>query len=267
MEEHSAERLAAIVESSFDAIISKDLFGTIVSWNKAAERMFGFPESEAVGKPIYLIIPDDKRDEEADILRRLKLGERIEPFQTTRRHRDGRMVPISITISPIKGRAGQLVGASSIARDISETRESDRRLRLLMREINHRVKNQYAVVLAVIRQTAIRSRSIQDFEKRVRERIMALSHSHDLLSQVDWAGVSLADLVAHQLKPFEALQPVQIIGPEIVLDANAVLNLGMAFHELIMNAMRFGVTDVGGISVTWGADERRGRRHIRARLV
>jgi len=251
MEEHSAERLAAIVESSFDAIISKDLSGTIVSWNKAAERMFGYVENEAVGKPIYLIIPDDKRDEEADILRRLKLGERIEPFQTTRRHRDGRMVPISITISPIKSRAGKLVGSSSIARDISEMRESDRRLRLLMREINHRVKNQYAVVLAVIRQTATRSRSIEEFEKRVRERIMALSHSHDLLSQVDWAGVRLADLVAHQLQPFEALQPVQVLGPEISLDANAVLNLGMAFHELIMNAMRFGVTDVGRISVTW----------------
>jgi len=251
MEEHSAERLAAIVESSFDAIISKDLSGTIVSWNRAAERMFGYAESEAVGKPIYLIIPDDKRDEEADILRRLKLGERIEPFQSSRRHRDGRMVPISIAISPIKSQTGKRVGASTIARDISETRESDRRLRLLMREINHRVKNQYAVVLAVIRQTATRSQTIEEFEKRVRERIMALSHSHDLLSQVDWAGVSLADLVAHQLKPFEALQPVQILGPEIVLDANAVLNLGMAFHELIMNAMRFGVTDVGVISVKW----------------
>lgn len=251
MDEHSAERLAAIVESSFDAIISKDLFGAIVSWNKAAERMFGYPESEAVGQSIYLIIPDDKWDEEADILRRLKLGERIETFQTTRRHRDGRIIPISITISPIKSRAGKLVGASTIARDISETRENDRRLRLLMREINHRVKNQYAVVLAVIRQTATRSHSIEEFERRVRERIMALSHSHDLLSQVDWAGVSLADLVTHQLKPFEAFQPVQILGPKIVLDANAVLNLGMAFHELIMNAMRFGVTDVAGISITW----------------
>jgi two-component sensor histidine kinase len=186
------------------------------------------------------------------------LGERIEPFQTTRRARDGRIVPISITISPLKSRAGKLVGASSIARDISETRESDRRLRLLMREINHRVKNQYAVVLAVIRQTATRSRSIEDFEKRVRERIMALSHSHDLLSQVDWAGISLADLVAHQLKSFEALHPVRVVGPEIVLDANAVLNLGMAFHELIMNAMRFGVTDVGGISVTWGLTSEEG---------
>jgi two-component sensor histidine kinase len=121
-----------------------------------------------------------------------------------------------------------------------------------MREINHRVKNQYAVVLAVIRQTATRSRSIEEFEQRVRERIMALSHSHDLLSQVDWAGVRLGDLVAHQLQSFEALQPVQILGPEIVLDANAVLNLGMAFHELIMNAMRFGVLDAGGISVRWG---------------
>jgi len=251
MDEHSAERLAAIVESSFDAIISKDLSGTIVSWNKAAERMFGYAVTDVVGMPIYLIIPDDKRDEEADILRRLKLGERIDPFQTTRRHRDGRIVPISISISPIKSRAGKLVGASSIARDISETRESDRRLRLLMREINHRVKNQYAVILAVIRQTATRTRSIEEFEKRVRERIMALSHSHDLLSQVDWAGVRLADLVAHQLQPFEALQLVRVLGPDIALDANAVLNLGMAFHELIINAMRFGVTDVGGISVTW----------------
>lgn len=121
-----------------------------------------------------------------------------------------------------------------------------------MREINHRVKNQYAVVLAVIRQTATRTRSIEEFEKRARERIMGLSHSHDLLSQVDWARVRLADLVAHQIQPLEALQPVQILGPEIVLDANAVLNLGVAFHELIMNTMRFGVTDVGGISITWG---------------
>lgn len=118
----------------------------IVSWNRAAERMFGYPLAEAVGKPIYLIIPDHKRDEEADILRRLKLGERIEPLQTTR-HRNGRMVPISITISNQKS-GRETLGVSSIARDISETRESDRRLRPLMRKINHRVKNQYAVVLA-----------------------------------------------------------------------------------------------------------------------
>ena len=76
---------------------------------------------------------------------------------------------------------------------------------------------------------------------------MALSHSHDLLSQVDWAGVSLADLVAHQLEPFEALHPLHVIGQQIMLDANAVLDLGMAFHE-----MRFGATDTGRICVSWG---------------
>lgn len=251
MEKHIEERLAAIVESSFDAIISKDMSGKIVSWNRAAERMFGYTEGEAVGRPIYLIVPADKRDEEGEILRRIKLGERIETFETVRRHRDGRPVPISITISPIKSRSGRLVGASSIARDITETRENERRLRLLMREINHRVKNQYAVVLAVIRQTATRSRSIEEFEKRIRDRIMALSHSHDLLSQVDWAGVSIADLVTHQINPFEALQTLQAFGPDIALDANAVLNIGMALHELIVNSLRFGADGSDGISVTW----------------
>ncbi len=251
MEENTGERLAAIVESSFDAIIYKDLSGTIASWNSAARRMFGYAEIEAVGQPISLILPNGKRDEEADILRLLKLGKRIETLQTMLRHRDGELVPVSLTISPIKNRSGELIGALSIARDISEARESERRLRLLMREINHRVKNQYAVVLAVIRQTGTRYRSIEDFERRVRERIMALSHSHDLLSQVDWAGVRLADLVSHQLEPFDASHRVKVRGPEIALDANAVLNLGMAFHELIMNAMRFGLADLDGISVTW----------------
>ncbi len=251
MKKHTEERLAAIVESSFDAIVSKDLSGTIVSWNKAAERMFGYREHEAVGKPIYLIVPDDKHDEETLILAQLKRGERIDTFETIRRHHDGRRIPISITISPIKSRAGKLVGSSSIARDITQAKETERRLHLLMREVNHRVKNQYAVVLAVIRQTAMRSASVGEFEARIRERVMALSHSHDLLSQVDWAGVELTQLVSHQLKTFEMMQSVNVSGPDITLDANAVLNIGMAIHELVMNSIRFGAAEKLGLSVTW----------------
>lgn len=251
MKKHTEERLAAIVESSFDAIISKDLAGTIVSWNRAAEQMFGYREQEAVGQSIYLLVPGDKHDEEARILEQLKLGERIETFETARRHRDGRQIPVSITISPIKSRAGKLVGSSSIARDISQTKENERRLHLLMREVNHRVKNQYAVVLAVVRQTAMRAGSVKEFEARIRERIMALSHSHDLLSQVDWAGVSLAQLVSHQLKTFEISRTVKVSGPDITLDANAVLNIGMALHELAINAIRFGAIESQHPSVTW----------------
>jgi len=109
MEENAKECLAAIVESSFDAVIYKDLSGTIASWNSAARRMFGYAEIEAVGQPISLILPNDKRDEEADILRLLMVGKRIETLQTTLRHRDGELVPVSLTISPIKGRSGELI--------------------------------------------------------------------------------------------------------------------------------------------------------------
>jgi PAS domain S-box-containing protein len=122
---HSEARLAAIVDSSFDAIISQDLSGTIVSWNRAAERLFGFTADEAIGQSIYIVIPDDRHDEEAEIIRRIKLGERIETLETLRRTSSGELVPVSITISPIKDKRGRIIGASKIARDISETKENE----------------------------------------------------------------------------------------------------------------------------------------------
>ncbi len=252
---HSEARLAAIVDSSFDAIISKDLSGEIVSWNKAAERLFGFSAEQAVGQSIYIIIPDDRHDEEIEIIRRLKLGEQIETFETVRRKSSGDPVQVSITISPITNKRGKVVGASKIARDISEAKENERRLRLLMREINHRVKNQYAVILSVISQTASRSHDIQEFEKRVRERIMGLSHSHDLLSSVDWAGVELRSLISHQVKPFNSTGEFTISGPDMLLDANAVLNIGMALHELIMNRVQFADMHRSSVSVAWAVHD------------
>ena len=132
-ERQKAERanglLAAIVGSSDDAIISKNLDGTITSWNKAAQGIFGHAPEEAVGKHITLIIPPDRLEEEADILRRLKRGERIEHFQTRRMRKDGTQLDISLTISPVKDAAGVIVGASKIARDISEQKRSEQILR------------------------------------------------------------------------------------------------------------------------------------------
>lgn len=253
---HSKARLAAIVDSSFDAIISKDLSGTIVSWNNAAERLFGFTAGEAIGKSIYIVIPDERHDEEVEIIRRLKLGEQIETFETVRRKRNGQPVAVSITISPIANKRGKIVGACEIARDISEAKEKERRLRLLMREINHRVKNQYAVILAVISQTAARSRDIQGFEKRIRERIMGLSHSHNLLSSVDWAGVDLRELVSHQVKPFNKAGEFTLSGPDILLDANAVLNIGMALHELIVNRVQYADLNQSSVIISWYVDHK-----------
>jgi PAS domain S-box-containing protein len=251
---HSEARLAAIVDSSFDAIISKDLSGTIVSWNKAAERLFGFPAEEAIGRSIYILIPEDRHAEEAEIIRRLKLGQQIETFETLRKTRGGTLVPVSITISPIKDRRGRIVGASKIARDISESKENERRLKLLMREINHRVKNQYAVILAVVAQTAAREHDITSFERRVRERIMGLSHSQDLLSSVDWAGVDLKALISHQVQPFDTSGEFSSSGPHILLDANAVLNIGMALHELVMNRVQYADPQQSDVDLSWAVE-------------
>lgn len=131
--------LAAIVDSSDDAIISKNLNGIIATWNPAAERMFGYTEAEAVGRPITIIIPFDLFEEEADIIRRLRLGGSIEHFETRRIARDGRMLDVSVTVSPVREPDGAIVGASKIVRDITASKRARRALvatqRRLAREV------------------------------------------------------------------------------------------------------------------------------------
>src|SRR5689334_11527031 len=124
-EEHARVLLAAIVESSDDAIVSKTLDGVITSWNGGAERMFGWPAPMAIGKHITLIVPEDRRAEEDDVLARLRLGEFISHFETVRIARDGRLIDVSLSVSPVRDRFGRIVGASKVARDISEHRRLD----------------------------------------------------------------------------------------------------------------------------------------------
>src|SRR4051794_11349967 len=112
-------RLAAIVASSDDAIVSKNLEGIIQSWNASAERIFGYSSEEAVGKSIRMIVPPERGDEESDILERLKRGERLDHFQTIRMRKDGRRIAVSVTISPVTDSKGTIIGASKIARDIT----------------------------------------------------------------------------------------------------------------------------------------------------
>src|SRR6202021_3590930 len=123
-EQKQAERatslLAGIVDSSDDAILSKKLDGTITSWNQSAERLFGYKAQEAIGQHITLIVPWERRSEEEDILRRLAGGERGDHFETVRKRKDGTTLDVSLTISPIRDAAGKVIGASKVARDITE---------------------------------------------------------------------------------------------------------------------------------------------------
>ena len=118
-------RLAAIIESADDAIVSKTLDGVITSWNPAAERIFGWTADEAVGRHITLLIPEDRLPEEDDVLARLRRGEKIDHFETVRRTKEGRLIDISLTVSPIRDASGRVVGASKIARDFTETRRGE----------------------------------------------------------------------------------------------------------------------------------------------
>jgi PAS domain S-box-containing protein len=127
--EEARARLAAIVESSADAIVGKDLNGIIQSWNSGAERLFGYTAQEAIGQPVTILIPPDHLDEEPEILRRIRRGERIEHYETIRRRKDGTLLNISLTVSPIADGSGRITGASKIARDITEQKRSEAALR------------------------------------------------------------------------------------------------------------------------------------------
>jgi PAS domain S-box-containing protein len=126
--EIASKRLAAIVESSDDAIISKTLDGIITSWNRGAENIFGYTAAEAVGQSISLIIPLERRAEEDDVLAHLRRGEKIDHFETERQTKDGRRLNISLTISPIKDSTGRIIGASKVARDITERKRAEEQL-------------------------------------------------------------------------------------------------------------------------------------------
>src|SRR5207248_2270381 len=122
-------RMAAIVESSDDAIIGKNLDGIITSWNQGGEKIFGYTAAEAVGQPILMLIPADRVHEEQIILERLRRGERIEHFETVRRRKNGSLVDVSLTVSPIKDSGGKIIGASKIARDITRRKQNEEALR------------------------------------------------------------------------------------------------------------------------------------------
>jgi PAS domain S-box-containing protein len=129
-------RLAAIIDSSDDAVIGKDLHGLVTSWNLGAEKIFGYAAREIIGRPIKLLFPPDRIGEETAIIAQIARGERVPHFETVRRRKDGRLVDVSVTISPIRNARGTVVGASKIARDISEKKQTESRMLALLAELN-----------------------------------------------------------------------------------------------------------------------------------
>ncbi len=247
------QHLAAIVENSDDAIITKDLNSRILTWNGGAERLFGYSSEEAVGQPITMLFPEDRMDEEAGFITRLRLGERIANFETVRKRKDGSLVPISLTVSPVRDACGRVVGASKIARDITPQRRIAEQQRLLLSEMRHRVGNAFAVAGGLLSIAAREARSVEELAATMRQRLNALGAVHSMAvsdpSGDKPIGTDLPGLTSAILKPFtdEAWARVEL--PDLPVCSSAMTPLSLVLFELATNAVKYGGLAEGGQGV------------------
>jgi PAS domain S-box-containing protein len=256
--------LASIIQSSDDAIVSKNLDGIITSWNNGAERVFGYSAEEAIGQPITIVIPQDRQDEERSILTRIRRGERIEHFETVRQRKHGSLIVVSLTVSPVKNAEGKIVGASKIARDITEQKRTGDQIATLAREAEHRSKNLLANMQAMVNLS--QADAVADFKKVIEGRIQALANVHSLFVASRWIGAELSTIAEHELAPYSTRggKRVRIDGPQVLLEPNTAQAVAVTLHELATNAVKYGAlsTANGRIDLKW-SHEANGRLNLR----
>jgi PAS domain S-box-containing protein len=245
--------LASLVESSYDAIVSKNLGGVITSWNSGAERIFGYSASEAIGQPITLVIPEDRQGEEREILTRIRRDERIDHFETVRQGKHGSLIVVSLTVSPVKDANGKIVGASKIARDITEQKRNQELITTLAREAEHRSKNLLATTLATVNLS--QSSSLEGLKQTIAGRIQALANVCSLFVATRWIGAELSAIATQELAPYSEnpSERVLIDGPQILLEPSVAQAIAMMLHELATNAAKYGALSQpdGQVCLKW----------------
>jgi PAS domain S-box-containing protein len=251
--ERDMQHFAAMVESSDDAIISKDLNGIITTWNKGAELIFGYLAEEVIGKSVKILIPPELQHEEDTIIARIRSGERIEHYETVRQRKYGGQVAISLTVSPIKDAQGRIVGASKIARDITERKRDETQIAMLAGEAEHRVKNVLATVQATIHLTQADTPEL--LKQAIEGRIQALANVHALFVKSRWTGAELRSLVMQEILPYTERREkrIKVDGPALFLETNTAQTMAVAVHELTTNAAKYGALSVpeGRVEIAW----------------
>lgn len=212
-------RLAAIIESSDDAIVSKTLDGVIQTWNKGAERIFGWAADEVIGKPITIIIPPDRLGEEPNILARIRAGERIEHFETVRVTKDGRLIDISVTISPVRDASGCIIGASKIARDITSQKQFEAQI-VAAKDAAEQARR----VAETAKQDAERARLEAENANRAKDRFLSIL-SHELRTPLTPVLAAMSLLERDSSLPEQALELTRMIRRNIETEARLVDDL------------------------------------------
>lgn len=254
--ERDRAHLAAIVQSSEDAILSHDLAGNITSWNHGAQTIYGYTSAEMIGEPMTKLLAEDQGDEWPTFLARLRRGESISDLDVSRTAKHNTVVNVSLRISPIRNELGLIVGASAVARDISDRKAAEERRQLLMAELDHRVRNILAVVRSVVGQTLKVRETPESTCKDVEGRISAIARAQTLLTRSGGFEGSLKSLIETELAPYRTDSKVMITpdtSNEVFLSSDASLTLGLALHELATNAAKYGALSApdGQLEVTW----------------
>jgi len=257
----SEARFRNLLENAPDAMVIVDGRARIVLVNAEAERMFGYARDEMLGQSADLLMPERFRGEHpgriagfvaSPRIRRMGYGRELHGLR-----RDGSEFPIETNLSLLSGGSGGLV--ASAIRDVTARRDAEERQGLLIRELNHRVKNALASVQAIVSHTLASARSPEAFGAAVTARLAALSQSHDVLTRNDWSGAGIDDLVLEQLGPYGRGDDgrFHVAGPAVKLAPHRAITLGMVLGELATNAAKHGALSVntGTVAVTW---ERRG---------
>lgn len=260
--EAGTARMAAVASASQDALFGATLEGYFEAWNPAAEKLFGYTASEAIGQHISILAGPEGLQQQRDYLARARNGEAIEPYNARRLRKNGSFVDVSVALGPVKAPDGSVIAISVAMHDISERKEWEARQRLMTRELAHRVKNSFAVLQAILRSTLKTTSNPQDFAAKFSGRLHSLAAAQDVLTANDWKGAELGSLARHLLSPYIANEDshLSISGPEINLPAEYAVPFGLIFNELATNALKYGALSVPGgkIDLSWRVESSAG---------
>lgn len=254
-----AEQLAAIVASSKDAIVSIGLDLVVRTWNEGARTLFGFTPDEAVGQSITsLIVPSSHQAQHAELYQQVLNCTETVLTETDRLHKNGELIPVEMRASTTRGEDGHITGISVIFRDITDRRNSEQQIRYVLDELNHRTKNLMAVIQSIVRLSS-KSSDPENFQTDLSARLSSLAANQDLLIRGQYQRLDLETLIHTHVDNFctDLENQLELHGDTIELDPKAGQSIGMAFHELATNALKYGALSRPGgkISIHWSSGD------------